>query len=213
MNIYVGGLSYETTDDDLRQLFGQYGEVTNVHVPTDRQTGQPRGFAFVEMSSDDDARSAIEALDGSDVAGRAIKVAEARPRADRPADSRASAGPRGEPAPASGEAGASAGEGGMKIYVGNLPFQTTDDELRALFAQHGDVSDVHLPTDRQTGRPRGFAFVQMPDSDQAQAAMEALDGTELGGRILAVNRAREGGGRRREGGGRRRGPGGGGPRY
>ena len=84
MKIYVGNLSYETTADELRGMFGQHGEVTDVHMPTDRETGRPRGFAFVEMSSDDEGRAAMQALDGTEVGGRALRVNEARPRGDRP---------------------------------------------------------------------------------------------------------------------------------
>jgi cold-inducible RNA-binding protein len=96
-----------------------------------------------------------------------------------------------------------------KIYVGNLPFTSNEDELRALFARHGAVESVAVITDRETGRPRGFAFVEMADASAAADAIKALDGTQLGGRALRVNEAqdrREGGG----GGGGGRGFGGGG---
>lgn len=99
-----------------------------------------------------------------------------------------------------------------KIYVGNLPFTTTDEELRTLFSQHGTVESVSLPTDRETGRPRGFAFVEMSQAD-ASRAIQSLNGKDLGGRPLRVNeaedkpRARGGGG-----GGGARGAGGGGNR-
>jgi RNA recognition motif-containing protein len=99
----------------------------------------------------------------------------------------------------------------MKIYVGNLSYNTDQDALRDLFAQHGEVEDVHVPTDRQTGRPRGFAFVTMPNDSEAQAAIAALNGTELDGRSLNVNEARprpEGGGRGGSRGGDRGGRGG-----
>ena len=79
----------------------------------------------------------------------------------------------------------------VRIYVGNLSYDTTQDDLRALFAQHGEVTDLHVPTDRESGRPRGFAFVEMADDAQAQAAIDALNGTEVGGRALTVNKARE----------------------
>ena len=92
-----------------------------------------------------------------------------------------------------------------KIYVGNLPFSATESEVRDLFAQHGTVESVVLPTDRDTGRPRGFGFVQMPDAD-AQRAMEALNGFNLGGRPLRVNEAQD---RPRSSGGGGRGGGGG----
>ena len=75
------------------------------------------------------------------------------------------------------------------IYVGNLPFSVTEDALRDLFAQHGEVHSVKLITDRETGRPRGFGFVEM-DPESATKAVEALDQHELDGRTLKVNEAR-----------------------
>ena len=77
-----------------------------------------------------------------------------------------------------------------KIYVGNLPFGISETEVRELFAQHGTVHSVNVITDRVTGRSRGFGFVEMP-KQEADAAIEALDGTEIGGRSLRVNEARE----------------------
>ena len=91
-----------------------------------------------------------------------------------------------------------------RIYVGNLPFTATEEELSELFGQHGTVHSVDLISDRQTGRPRGFGFVEM-DADAAEAAITALDGTEYGGRTLRVNEAME----RRQGGGGGGGRGGG----
>lgn len=76
-----------------------------------------------------------------------------------------------------------------RIYVGNLPFSATQDELRTLFEQHGTVENVDLIQDRETGRPRGFGFVEMAESD-AQSAIQALDGQEMDGRNLRVNEAR-----------------------
>lgn len=77
-----------------------------------------------------------------------------------------------------------------RIYVGNLPFTATEGEVSELFSQHGTVHSVNLISDRQTGRPRGFGFVEM-DPDAADAAISALDGTEFGGRTLRVNEALE----------------------
>ncbi len=94
-----------------------------------------------------------------------------------------------------------------KLYVGNIPFTTTEDELRSIFGQHGSVGSVSVITDRETGRPRGFAFVEMEDAGAADAAIQALDGSELGGRSLRVNEAHD---RRGGGGGGGSGGGGGG---
>lgn len=78
----------------------------------------------------------------------------------------------------------------MKIYVGNMSFNTTQDALRDLFGQHGGVGEVAVVTDRETGRPRGFGFVTMDNDSEAQAAIGALNGTDLDGRTLTVNEAK-----------------------
>jgi|SRR6478736_3057510 len=102
-----------------------------------------------------------------------------------------------------------------KIYVGNLPFSATEDQVRALFAAHGTVESVALPNDRETGRPRGFGFVEMSQADAARA-IQAVNGQDLGGRALRVNEAQDkprtggGGGGGRSGGGGGYGGGGGG---
>lgn len=97
-----------------------------------------------------------------------------------------------------------------KIYVGNLPFTATDEEIRTLFGAHGTVESVALPIDRDTGRPRGFGFVEMSQAD-ASRAIQNLNGTDMGGRSLKVNEAqdkpRSGGGGGRSGGGFRSGGG------
>ncbi len=99
-----------------------------------------------------------------------------------------------------------------KLYIGNLPFTATEDELRQLFGQHGTVHSVALINDRETGRPRGFGFIEM-DDDAISGVIQALDGKELGGRALRVNQAEDkprGGGGGGFGGGRSGGGGGGG---
>jgi RNA recognition motif-containing protein len=78
----------------------------------------------------------------------------------------------------------------VNIFVGNLAFTTTEDDLRALFAPYGTVDTTRIMTDRETGRSRGFGFVDMPDGRAAQRAIEALNGTSLAGRALTVNEAR-----------------------
>ncbi len=82
-NIYVGNMSYDTTSGALQALFEAYGEVTSVNIITDRETGRPRGFAFVEMADETAANKAIAELNGKEVDGRALRVNEAKPRAPR----------------------------------------------------------------------------------------------------------------------------------
>jgi len=103
----------------------------------------------------------------------------------------------------------------MKMYVGNLSFDTTKQDLESLFSEHGTVTDVHLPTDRESGRPRGFAFVTMDSKGAMDAAIKTLDGQNVDGRNIKVNEAqpreeRSGGGGGYGGGGGGGGYGGGG---
>ena len=92
--VYIGNLSYDTTADKLQELFQAHGEVTSVDVVTDRYTGKPRGFAFVEMADDAKAQEAINQLNEQEVDGRTIKVAEARPKRDDRGDRRGGGGRR-----------------------------------------------------------------------------------------------------------------------
>lgn len=83
MSIYVGNLSYQVTQEDLKQAFEEYGTVNRVQLPTDRETGRLRGFAFVEMGTEEEEAAAIEALDGAEWMGRDLKVNKAKPREER----------------------------------------------------------------------------------------------------------------------------------
>ncbi|MCZ6603012.1 MAG: RNA-binding protein [Planctomycetota bacterium] len=87
MNIYVGNLSFDATESDVRQAFEAHGTVSSANLIMDRETNRPRGFGFVEMPNDEEARKAISAINETEIAGRAVKVNEAKPREDR--------GPRG----------------------------------------------------------------------------------------------------------------------
>ena len=78
-----------------------------------------------------------------------------------------------------------------KIYIGNLPFSSTEADLQDVFGRHGAVDSVNIITDRETGRPRGFAFVEMEEASAADDAIRALDGSDLGGRNIKVNEARD----------------------
>ena len=103
----------------------------------------------------------------------------------------------------------------MNIYVGNLPFEATEGDLKATFSNYGEVSTARIITDRETGRSRGFGFVEMPNSSEAEAAIQSLNGKDLKGRALTVNEAKpreQSGGRggRFDGGGGRSGGQGGG---
>ena len=103
----------------------------------------------------------------------------------------------------------------MKLFIGNLPFQASEEEIREAFSAYGTIDDLFIPLDRETSRPRGFAFMTLADDDQARKAIEEMDGADFGGRDLRVNEAEErkpqqrSGGNRGGGGGGYRGGGGG----
>lgn len=170
LKIYVGNLPFDTTREELTTMFGKYGVVSDVFIPEDRDTGRPRGFAFVTMP-DAEAQAAMDDLNGTEFGGRELRVNESKPRGEGSNNA-----PR-EPRPNT-----------MKLYVGNISFATEEQELRDVFAEYGSITDLYAPLDQETGRPRGFAFVTMAQ-ESAEQAMNEVDGMELDGRILKVNQA------------------------
>lgn len=173
--IYIGNLSFDYEQEQIEAMFTPFGTIIDAYVPTDKFTSKPRGFAFITMSDRETGEAAVEALNGSDVGGRLIRVNEQKSKeqlekmkADRK--------------PFKPEIN------GTKIYVGNLPFDAEKEELLKMFGEFGTVNDCFVPSDRETGRPRGFAFVTMADED-AQKAIDALDNTDLGGRVIVVNKS------------------------
>jgi nucleolin len=165
-----------TDEQRLREEFGQFGTVTDVFLPMERGTQRPRGFGFVTFSTREAAEKAISKLDQAQLDGRTIRVNESRPK--------------GSSAPSGGGRGGfnAAGNSDVKLYVGNLAFDATEDAVRQTFEQYGKVVDCFMPTDRDTSKPRGFAFVTMPAAD-AEQACNKLNGYEMDGRPLRVNEA------------------------
>ena len=162
----------------MREEFGVFGEVTDVFLPMERGTSRPRGFGFVTLSTRAAAEQAISKMDQSQLDGRTIRVNESKPRGSEPRGS----GPGGR------GGFNSAGKAEVKLYVGNLSFDTPADKVKTIFEKYGSVTDCFLPTDRETNRVRGFAFVTMPAAD-AENACAKVNGQELDGRTLRVNEA------------------------
>src|SRR5262245_44363092 len=181
--LFVAGLPDSITEDVLRQLFeATGGTVSEISLPKDRATGRPRGFGFVTLSTSDEAQAARDSLDGSIQAGKSISV---RPFQAEPPKREAGAGPRGP-----GGQSAAPGAPDRTLYVGNLPYDVTQQEIETLITSTnaGPVARVHLPTDPE-GRKRGFGFVTMGTAEGARGAIEALRGADLRGRRLVVNLA------------------------
>jgi nucleolin len=167
--LFVAGLPESVTEDTLREIFEAVGgTVVDVSLPRDRATGRPRGFGFVTLSSAEEAAAARGSLDGSLQAGRSISV---RPFSSEPPR-------RGEGRPEGGGAPASPSED-RTLYVGNLPYDASQQEVADLLSQNG-VTSID-------GRPRGFGFVTLGSAEAANEAIIQLRGVEVRGRRLMVN--------------------------
>jgi RNA recognition motif-containing protein len=196
--LFVAGLPDSISEAVLRQLFeASGGTVMEVSVPRDRATGRPRGFGFVTMSTEDEARAARDLLDGSMQSGRSISV--------RPFEKAAPKRPEGSPigaGPGRSEAPPDRGSSEDRtLYLGNLPYDTSSQEVQSLLERAGvaAVVRVNLPLD-PGGRPRGFGFVTLGNVEAAQAAVVALRDAELKGRRISASIAHARGAGPRPGG-------------
>ncbi|XP_047951812.1 28 kDa ribonucleoprotein, chloroplastic-like [Salvia hispanica] len=169
--VYVGNLPFDVDNDRLGLLFGQAGVVELAEVIYDRITGRSRGFGFVTMATVEEAEKAVELFSRYDMDGRFLTVNIAAPRGSRP-----------ERAPR---------EPGHRIYVGNLPWSVDTSRLEELFSEHGAIVSARVVSDRETGRSRGFGFVEMSTESEMNDAISSLDGEVLDGRPIKVNAALE----------------------
>jgi RNA recognition motif-containing protein len=161
-------LILETTDDEVRDMLTPFGKVELVSIPRNKMTGQPRGFAFVDMGSPEEMEAAVAGLDNQQVNGRMLRVNKSLPKEDVPKKERREQ------------------DGAQKLYVGNIPFEATKEALMEFYRAYGEVIEVYIPLDAATGNGRGFAFVTMKEED-AQAAIDATNGMEYEGRKMVVS--------------------------
>ncbi|KAG2360175.1 hypothetical protein BDR07DRAFT_1472585 [Suillus spraguei] len=190
-SIFVGRLSWNVDNDWLAQEFASCGEIVSAQVQTDRATGKSRGFGYVHFTSADAVVKALQ-MNGKDIDGRSVNIDKSTPP-DKTAVRENRAKSFGDmPSPVS-----------SVLFVGNLSFGVNEDQLWEVFGEHGDVKSVRVPTDRESGRPKGFAYVEFSALEAAQTAYGQLQGYELDGRSLRLDysqpRDNAGGGR---GGGR-----------
>ncbi|ODN73810.1 hypothetical protein L202_07338 [Cryptococcus amylolentus CBS 6039] len=192
-NVFVGQLSWNIDNDWLASEFESCGEVVSARVVFDRDTQKSRGFGYVEFANLEASAKALE-KDGAEVDGRNIRVNYATKRDNnQAADKRAKVFNDKQSPPAE------------TLWVGSLSFNVTEDQVYEAFGAHGDVQSVRLPTDRETGAPKGFGYVQFASIDEATAALKALNGQEIAGRAIRCDFAppkQENGDRGGFGGGR-----------
>jgi RNA recognition motif-containing protein len=175
--LFVAGLPDSITEDVLREIFeGAGGTVVEVSLPRDRATGRPRGFGFVTLSTPEDAANVRGSLDGSMQAGRSISV---RPFSSEP--------PRRGEGRIEGPSAQGPAED-RTLYVGNLPYDTSQQEVTQLLEQNGvtPIVRVHLPAGPD-GRLRGFGFITLGSAEAANSAIVSLRGVDIRGRRIMVN--------------------------
>ncbi|KAH8885124.1 hypothetical protein GQ53DRAFT_696433 [Thozetella sp. PMI_491] len=167
--VFVRNISFDTTDADLSDIFGKYGEVAHATVARDPR-GISRGYGFVYYNNAEDRTDALAEVDGSFFHGRRLACV---PRVSRVGNRQKSS--RGQKKPTE------------CLFIGNIPYETTDVEFNRLFEGLANLSDVRVAIDRTTGWPRGFAHADFTDVASAEKAKERLAGAELGGRELRID--------------------------
>ncbi len=194
--VFVKGLPFSMGESDIREYFSSCGSIDNIFMFTFEDTGKPRGMAKVKFETSEAAAAAV-AMNGADCGGRYINVELNRER-DRSFGSPAAGG-----RPSFGGAGgASSNDPTNTLFMGNLSFNVTEEEIRGAFESCGDIVSVRIATDRETGKPRGFGHLEFADVDGAKKAMD-MNGTEVAGRNIKMDyaAARTGGGGGGGGGG------------
>jgi RNA recognition motif-containing protein len=196
--LFVAGLPDSVTEEVLRGLFSESGtRVAELTLPRDRMSGRPRGFAFVRLESTEDANRARQVLDGRILDGKSISVRPFQPDpptrregASAPAGGDRSDRPDRPPRREFGGGGAAGPAPDRTLYVGNLPYDATPEEVEATLTGYGveGVARVHLPVDPD-GRRRGFGFVTIGTTEAAKNAIDLLRAADLRGRRLIINLA------------------------
>ena len=167
--LFVRNLSWSVREYDLHDLFAEAGEVISVKIPTRREDGKPRGFAFIEMADPESAQKAIQQFNGYSLDNRDIVV-------DFQDETRGGGG-----RPSSGSSP------NAKLFIRNVHYSVSEGELQNLFQQAGTVISTKIPTDRDTGEPKGFAFIEMGSANEAQQAINTLNNTLLNGKDIVID--------------------------
>jgi len=176
--VYIGNLSLDVRDADLEAEFSKYGSIIATRCAIDNQTGQQRGFGFVEFSSVEEANRAIEGAHEQQLLGRRMNVQMHTPK-ERTPRNRGEFGSRRVPreGPASSKT----------LFIGNMSYQMSDKDLNDLFREVSNVRDIRVAIDRRSGQPRGFAHADFFDEESAAAAKRILEQKTVYGRNLRVD--------------------------
>jgi nucleolin len=198
-NLFVGNLSWNIDEEWLTREFEEFGELQGVRIITDRDSGRSKGFGYVEFTNAENGAKALEGRNGYELDGRGLRVDFSAPR-DASAQT-----PQQKQNDRAAKFGDVKNPPAQTLFVGNISFEADESTLTEYFQEHGSINSIRLPTDRETGAPKGFGYVEMGSIEEAQAAFEALQGADVAGRPIRLDYAAP----RAEGGGDRGGRGGG----
>jgi len=169
--VFIGGLSYNSTEETIRYHFKDCGEIAAIRVAM--RDGKPRGFAHIDFQTGEGAQEALK-LTESELDGRTIRceITESKRQSNH-----------------GGNAPSTSNEGSSTVFVGNMSFKSNEDSLRSFFDQYGSIQQIRIPT-QEDGRLKGFAYVQYSSPEEAKAALE-LNGTDIDGRNVRLDLANE----------------------
>ena len=173
--VFVGRLSWNVDNDWLAQEFAECGEVVSARVQMDRNTGRSRGFGYVTFSTTEAVEAAL-ALSGKEIDGRPVHVDKSQER--DPAQQRERRAKTFGDTPSAPSS---------VLFVGNLSWDATEDAVWETFSEYGEIKSVRLPTDRESGRPKGFGYVEFTDIEAAKKAFGGLAGAEIAGRSIRLD--------------------------
>ena len=172
--VFVGNLSWAVDNDRLSQEFADCGEVVSARVQLDRNTGKSRGFGYVTFATTEAVDAAIALSGTKEIDGRTLNL-----------DKSTDAGPNREKrAQAFGDVRSAPSK---VLFVGNLSWNSTEDTLWDAFSEYGEVSSIRLVTDRETGKPKGYGYIEFGVVDSAKKAINAMNGQELDGRAIRLD--------------------------
>jgi len=179
--LFVGWLSWNVDDEWLQREFEPHGTIVRANVVTHADSGRSKGFGYVEFESADIAIKALEAMQGAEVDNRQINIDFSAPRPDNSfnrekVQNRADKfGDRQASAPSN------------TLFIANLPFGVTPDTVTPYFSDYGNINGIRLPTDPETGAPKGFGYIEFSSIEEAQGALDAMNGVDIEGRNVRLD--------------------------
>jgi len=174
---FIGNLAFTLDEDSVWGAFDEWvgaGSVKGVRLISDRDTGRPKGFGYVEFNTAEQAQSALKFTD-TDLNGRQIRVDLSIPKAQKTNNHQSTFHTPSNNPPAS------------SLFLGNLSFDVYEENVRGLFEPHGVITSIRIPTDIETGAPKGFGYIEFSTVEEAVAAQAALNGVDLFGRGLRID--------------------------